>query len=60
MLVGALGIFVPIAWLSLRQGWGLRGIWIGLSLLMAWRLATNIFRFLSKGWAPLFSGQTPR
>jgi putative MATE family efflux protein len=50
MLVGALGIFVPIAWLSLHKGWGLRGIWIGLSLLMAWRLATNLFRFRSRGW----------
>lgn len=50
MLVGALGIFVPIAWLSLRQGWGLRGIWIGLSLLMAWRLATNLARFFGRSW----------
>ncbi|HKA33013.1 MAG TPA: MATE family efflux transporter, partial [Candidatus Binatia bacterium] len=54
MLVGALGIFVPIAWLSLREGWGLRGIWIGLSLLMAWRLATNLYRFFSRGWASRF------
>jgi Na+-driven multidrug efflux pump len=51
MLVGALGIFVPIAWLSLHEGWGLIGIWIGLSLLMAWRLATNLWRFLSQRWA---------
>ncbi len=50
MLAGALGVFVPIAWLSLREGWGLGGIWIGLSLLMAWRLATNIFRFCSRSW----------
>lgn len=55
MLFGALGIFVPIAWLSLHEGWGLLGIWIGLSLLMAWRLATNLWRFLSQRWATRFS-----
>lgn len=60
MLIGALGIFVPIAWLSLHEGWGLIGIWIGLSLLMAWRAATNLARFRSKGWARLFPGQSPR
>jgi putative MATE family efflux protein len=50
MLAGALGIFVPIAWLSLHFQWGLLGVWIGLSLLMAWRLATNLYRFFSKRW----------
>jgi len=50
MLAGALGIFVPIAWLSLHYQWGLLGVWIGLSLLMAWRLATNLYRFFSKRW----------
>ncbi|MGH7766174.1 MAG: MATE family efflux transporter, partial [Candidatus Binatia bacterium] len=50
MLAGALGIFVPIAWMSLHFGWGLLGVWIGLSLLMAWRLATNLYRFFSRRW----------
>jgi putative MATE family efflux protein len=54
MLIGALGIFVPIAWLSLHFGWGLLGVWIGLSLLMAWRLATNLYRFFSKRWTAAF------
>jgi putative MATE family efflux protein len=54
MLAGALGIFVPIAWLSLHFEWGLAGVWIGLSLLMAWRLVTNLYRFHSKRWAWLF------
>lgn len=54
MLIGALGIFVPIAWLSLHLGWGLLGVWIGLSLLMTWRLATNLYRFFSKRWAAAF------
>ncbi|HTM10499.1 MAG TPA: MATE family efflux transporter [Verrucomicrobiae bacterium] len=60
MLIGALGIFVPVTWLSLHQGWGLLGVWIGLSMLMAWRLATNLARFQSKRWARLFPGQSPR
>lgn|GEM_PF-342665 len=45
MLAGGLGLFVPIAWLSLRQGWGLTGLLIGISALMAWRLLTNGYRF---------------
>lgn len=51
MLIGALGIFVPIAWASLHWQWGLAGVWTGLSLLMVWRLATNLHRFFSKRWA---------
>jgi putative MATE family efflux protein len=51
MLIGALGVFVPIAWLSLREGWGLPGVWIGLSLLMIWRLTTNLWRVFSLRWA---------
>ncbi len=50
MLIGALGIFVPIAWASLHWQWGLTGVWAGLSLLMAWRLATNLARFSSRRW----------
>ncbi|HEY2988088.1 MAG TPA: MATE family efflux transporter [Candidatus Binatia bacterium] len=56
MLAGALGIFVPIAWLSLHFEWGLLGVWIGLSLLMAWRLATNLCRFFSRRWTAAFPG----
>lgn len=56
MLAGALGIFVPIAWLSLQFEWGLPGVWIGLSLLMAWRLATNVYRFFRKRWISVFPG----
>ena len=54
MLIGALGIFVPIAWLSLHLQWGLLGVWIGFSLLMAWRAASNLYRFFSKPWAGTF------
>jgi putative MATE family efflux protein len=50
MLIGALGIFVPISWISLHWGWGLMGIWTGVSALMSWRLATLFYRFFSRGW----------
>jgi putative MATE family efflux protein len=51
MLAGTMGIFMPLSWLSLHFGWGLSGLWAGVSALMAWRLATNLFRFVSKKWS---------
>lgn len=50
MLIGGMGIFVPISWLSLRYGWGLTGILTGIGALMLWRLATNLYRFVDKSW----------
>ena len=54
MLIGALGIFVPLCWLSLHWDWGLTGVWVGLSLLMVFRFATNFGRFLSMRWINRF------
>jgi MATE family multidrug resistance protein len=51
MLVGALGIFVPISWMSLHWGWGLMGIWTGVAALMSWRLVTLLYRFFSRKWS---------
>lgn len=50
MLCGGLGMFMPISWLSLRYGWGLAGILSGIAVLMLWRCATNLYRFLSGRW----------
>jgi MATE family, multidrug efflux pump len=50
MLIGALGIFVPISWMSLHSGWGLIGIWTGVGALMSWRLITLLYRFFSRSW----------
>jgi len=58
MLVGALGIFVPITWISLQWHLGLLGVWTGLSLLMAWRLVTNLLRFFSRRWVLAFPGKS--
>jgi Na+-driven multidrug efflux pump len=51
MLAGAIGVFVPISWAALRFDWGLSGILIGISALMSWRCATNVYRFLRQKWA---------
>jgi MATE family multidrug resistance protein len=50
MLIGTLIIFVPMSWLSLQLGWGLTGIWTGISVLMTWRLITTSYRFMYKKW----------
>ncbi len=50
MLAGGCGVFIPLSWLSLNYGWGLAGILIGLSALMLWRCATNVFRFTGRKW----------
>ena len=49
MLAGA-AIMIPIAWLSWQLGWGLMGILLAISMLMSWRGATNIGRFVSHAW----------
>jgi len=51
MLTGALGILVPISWMSLQWGWGLMGISAGVGALMSWRLLTLLYRFFSRKWS---------
>ncbi|EOD67134.1 DNA-damage-inducible protein F [Amycolatopsis vancoresmycina DSM 44592] len=46
----ALG-FLPLIWASLGFGWGLTGIWTGLSLFMLLRLAAVLARWRSGNWA---------
>lgn len=53
MLIGGFAVFVPISQSSFSYGWGLSGIIIGVSVLMSWRCATNLSRFLSLKWADL-------
>ncbi|MEJ2855794.1 MULTISPECIES: MATE family efflux transporter [unclassified Saccharothrix] len=50
LLSAALG-FLPLIWLSLAFGWGLTGIWAGLSAFMVLRLVTILFRTRSGRWA---------
>jgi len=54
MLAGALGIFIPMAWISLHWELGLIGVWAGFTVFMGWRLLTNLYRFLSRRWVKAF------
>jgi putative MATE family efflux protein len=51
MLAAALGVFVPVALLSLALDWGIVGVWAGLVGLIAVRLGTCAWRFSSRRWA---------
>jgi putative MATE family efflux protein len=53
MAFSALGVFVPIALMSLHAGWGVRGVWWGLNALMLARLLTIGARFLGRRWVVL-------
>ena len=50
-LVAAAVGFLPLVWLSLVFGWGLVGIWTGLSAFVLVRLAAVVLRVRSGGWA---------
>jgi putative MATE family efflux protein len=49
-LISALVGFLPLIWLSLAFGWGLLGIWAGLSTFMLLRLVFVGWRALSGRW----------
>jgi putative MATE family efflux protein len=49
-LISALVGFLPLIWLSLAFGWGLVGIWSGLSTFMVLRLAFVGWRAFSGHW----------
>jgi putative MATE family efflux protein len=49
-LISALVGFLPLIWLSLAFGWGLLGIWSGLSTFMVLRLAFVGWRASSGHW----------
>jgi putative MATE family efflux protein len=49
-LISALVGFLPLIWLSLAFGWGLLGIWAGLSTFMVLRLVFVGWRALSGRW----------
>ncbi|RZQ59775.1 MATE family efflux transporter [Amycolatopsis suaedae] len=50
LLAAAVG-FLPMVWLSLAFGWGLAGIWTGLSLFMLARLVAVVLRWRAGAWA---------
>jgi putative MATE family efflux protein len=50
MAFSALGVFVPIALLSLHLDWGVTGVWWGINALMVARLVTIGARYRSRRW----------
>jgi putative MATE family efflux protein len=58
LLSAGLG-FLPLIWASLGFGWGLAGIWTGLSLFMVFRLIAVVMRWRSGHWAVVGAVKTP-
>jgi Na+-driven multidrug efflux pump len=48
--------FLPLIWLSQANGWGLAGIWAGLSSFIGLRLMFGLWRTLSGRWVVPGSG----
>ncbi len=55
-MLAAFAVFVPIALAALHFGWGIRGVWWGLDILMVVRCATLGFRFAGERWVVLGAG----
>jgi MATE family multidrug resistance protein len=49
--LASLGGLVPVCLLSLRYGWGLPGIWIGMVVMMVARGVLSVWRLRSGAWA---------
>jgi putative MATE family efflux protein len=50
-MLAAAAVYVPIALLALREGWGITGVWWGLLALIAVRLVICGARFAGSRWA---------
>jgi putative MATE family efflux protein len=49
--LASLGGLVPVCLLALRFGWGLRGIWVGMVVMMVMRAVLTVRRLRSGAWA---------
>jgi Na+-driven multidrug efflux pump len=50
-MAASAAVFAPLALASLWLGWGIRGVWLALDVLMLARLATTGARFRGRRWA---------
>jgi putative MATE family efflux protein len=50
MLLCAVGVFVPVALLSLALDWGIVGVWCGIVALIVSRLLLTLWRFTRADW----------
>jgi putative MATE family efflux protein len=51
MLAASFLVYIPIALLSLAEGWGIVGVWVGLVALIVARLVLLGTRFAGRRWA---------
>jgi MATE family, multidrug efflux pump len=51
MLAASFLVYIPIALLSLAEGWGIVGVWVGLVALILARLVLLGTRFAGRRWA---------
>jgi putative MATE family efflux protein len=51
MLAASFLVYIPIALLSLAEGWGIVGVWVGLVALIVARLVLLGTRFVGRRWA---------
>jgi putative MATE family efflux protein len=51
MLAASFLVYIPIALLSLVEGWGIVGVWVGLVALIVARLVLLGTRFVGRRWA---------
>jgi putative MATE family efflux protein len=49
-MLASAAVYVPVALLSLDQGWGITGVWWGLAGLIGMRALTCGLRFLGRRW----------
>ena len=49
-LACALGAFLPLIWLSWAFGWGLAGIWVGLTMFLVTRMVAVVWRTRTDHW----------
>ena len=52
-LVAAVLVFVPVDLLALRQGWGIGGVWAGLTAFVVVRLVGTVWRCAGSRWLVL-------
>lgn len=58
MLAAAVGVFVPIALLSLAFDWGIVGVWCGIVALIVARLVLTLARFTRGAWVKIDSPES--
>jgi putative MATE family efflux protein len=48
--LASLGVLTPVCLIALRLGWGLRGVWVGMSMMLAVRAVLTVWRLRSGTW----------